>query len=140
MTQLNHTNPKQLLSSFWAFILYNIILYTYQLRDKPINWTLSLYPCPVAAQPICLHPDRDNLIVGKRSVVVGWGKLSTSIARSPKLQYLEVPLTPWETCLKVYGPTGALDSPKSVGKYSSNSQLKILLCFRYEFLLPFGNV
>lgn len=78
----------------------------------------------MAAQPICLHPDRDNLIVGKRSVVVGWGKLSTANLRSPKLQYLEVPLTPWETCLKVYGPTGALDSPKSVGKYSSNSHFK----------------
>lgn len=26
------------------------------LRDKPINLTLSLYSCLVAAQPICLHP------------------------------------------------------------------------------------
>lgn len=73
----------------------------------------------VAAQPLCLHPDRENLIVGKRSVIVGWGKLSTLNVRSPELQYLEVPLTAWETCLKVYGPTGALDSPKSVGKFSS---------------------
>lgn len=32
------------------------------------------------------------------------------------MQFLEVPLTPWETCLNVYGSTGALDSPKSVGK------------------------
>lgn len=52
-------------------------------------------------------------------MVVGWGKLSTLNARSPELQFLEVPLTPWEMCLKVYGPTGALDSPKSVGTFSS---------------------
>lgn len=92
----------------------------------------------MAAQPICLHPDRDNLIVGKRSVVVGWGKLSTSNTRSPQLQYLEVPLTPWETCLKVYGPTGALDSPKSVGKYTSNSQFTYVRSFRNKFVLFLG--
>ncbi|XP_037024594.1 chymotrypsin-like protease CTRL-1 [Bradysia coprophila] len=73
----------------------------------PLNYT-------VAAQAICLHPDRENLVVGKRVVVVGWGKLSTSNIRLPDMQFLEVPLTPWETCLNVYGSTGALDSPKSV--------------------------
>lgn len=73
----------------------------------------------MAAQPICLHPDRENLVVGKRAYIVGWGKLSTLNIRSSELQYLELPLTPWETCLKVYGSTGALDSPKSVGKYTS---------------------
>lgn len=78
----------------------------------PMNYT-------VAAQPICLHPDRENLVVGKRSVIVGWGKLSTLNVRAQQLQFLEVPLTSWDTCLSVYGPTGALDSPKSVGTYTS---------------------
>lgn len=44
------------------------------------------------------------------------GKLSSSNIRLPEMQFLEVPLVPWETCLSVYGSTGALDSPKSVGK------------------------
>lgn len=32
------------------------------------------------------------------------------------MQYLEVPLTPWDQCSRTYGQTGALESPKSVGK------------------------
>lgn len=40
------------------------------------------------------------------------------------MQFLEVPLTPWETCLNVYGSTGALDSPKSVGRLTQNIPLK----------------
>lgn len=67
----------------------------------------------VATQPICLHPDRDNLIVGKRATVVGWGKMSHS-QRQPIMQFLEVPLTAWDQCARIYGQTGALESPKSV--------------------------
>lgn len=69
----------------------------------------------VATQPICLYPDRENLVVGKRATIAGWGKLSHAV-RSPTIQYLEVPLTQWELCSKTYGQTGALESPKSVGK------------------------
>lgn len=68
----------------------------------------------VATQPICLHPDRDNLIVGKRATVVGWGKMS-HLQRQPIMQFLEVPLTAWDQCARIYGQTGALESPKSVG-------------------------
>lgn len=70
----------------------------------------------VAIQPLCLHPDRENLIVGKRATVVGWGKLSNA-QRQPIMQFLEVPLTAWDNCAKIYGQTGALESPKSVGMY-----------------------
>uniref|UniRef100_A0A1B0D181 Uncharacterized protein n=1 Tax=Phlebotomus papatasi TaxID=29031 RepID=A0A1B0D181_PHLPP len=73
----------------------------------PINFT-------VAAQPLCLYPDRTNLIVGKRATIVGWGKISSVGVKSTEMQFLEVPLAPWELCLKVYGTTGALDSPKSI--------------------------
>lgn len=73
----------------------------------PLNYT-------VAAQPICLKSSRNDLVVGRRASVVGWGKLSTTGIRSPQMQALEVPLTAWETCLRVYGQTGALDSPKSI--------------------------
>ncbi|GAB0096781.1 CLIP domain-containing serine protease 14D [Sergentomyia squamirostris] len=73
----------------------------------PINYT-------VAAQPLCLYPDRTNLIVGKRGTIVGWGKISSVGAKSTEMQFLEVPLAPWDLCLKVYGTTGALDSPKSI--------------------------
>lgn len=79
-----------------------------------INSIFNL-PTTVSAQPICLHPERDNLIVGKRVMIAGWGKLS-HVVRSPELQYLELPLTPWEACMRIYGQTGALESPKSVGK------------------------
>lgn len=68
----------------------------------------------VATQPICLHPDRENLIVGKRATIVGWGKMSHS-QRQPIMQFLEVPLAAWDQCAKIYGSTGALESPKSVG-------------------------
>lgn len=71
----------------------------------------------VATQPICLHPDRENLVVGKRATIVGWGKLSHSI-RQPVMQFLEVPLTAWEQCSRIYSSTGALESPKSVGMYA----------------------
>lgn len=62
-----------------------------------------------------MYPDRENLVVGKRAMIMGWGKLSHSI-RSSLMQFLEVPLTAWEQCARVYGQTGALESPKSVGK------------------------
>ncbi|CAO1360855.1 unnamed protein product [Diamesa hyperborea] len=73
----------------------------------PINFT-------VAAQPICLQRDRSNLIVGKRVVIIGWGKMSLSSVRSPEMQYLEMPLSSWDMCLRVYGSSGALDSQKSI--------------------------
>ena len=68
----------------------------------------------VAAQPICLHPDRNDLNVGKRAIIVGWGKLSNSGSKAPELQSLEVPLAPWDMCLRAFGTTGALDSTKSI--------------------------
>lgn len=74
----------------------------------------------MATQPICLHPDRDDLTVGKRATIVGWGKLSHSI-RQPYMQFLEVPLTPWEQCAKIYSSTGALESPKSIGIQNDNN-------------------
>uniref|UniRef100_A0A1B0GLG1 Putative chymotrypsin-like protease ctrl-1 rhagoletis zephyria n=1 Tax=Lutzomyia longipalpis TaxID=7200 RepID=A0A1B0GLG1_LUTLO len=73
----------------------------------PINFT-------VAAQPLCLYPDRTNLIVGKRGTIVGWGKLSSVGVKSSEMQFLDVPLAPWDLCLKVYSTTGALESPKSI--------------------------
>lgn len=75
----------------------------------------------VATQPICLHPDRDNLIVGKRATIVGWGKMSHA-QRQPVMQFLEVPLTAWDQCAKIYGSTGALESPKSVGMLWKNTK------------------
>ncbi|XP_055599650.1 venom protease-like [Uranotaenia lowii] len=73
----------------------------------PINYT-------VAAQPICLHRRRQDLTVGRRVQIIGWGKLSTSGSRSPELQSLEVPLTSWDQCVRSYQTTGALQSPKSI--------------------------
>lgn len=70
----------------------------------------------VTSQPICLYPDRENLIVGKRATVIGWGKLSHT-ARTTVMQFLDVPLTPWDQCSRTYSSTGALDSVKSVGRY-----------------------
>lgn len=35
--------------------------------------------------------------------------------RQPIMQFLEVPLSAWDQCAKIYGSTGALESPKSVG-------------------------
>lgn len=75
-----------------------------------------MYASVVAAQPICLQRDRSNLIVGKRVVIIGWGKMSLSSVRSPEMQYLEMPLSSWDMCLRVYGSSGALDSQKSIGK------------------------
>lgn len=75
---------------------------------------LNSYCFSVASQPICLHPDRDNLIVGKRATIVGWGKMSHT-QRQPIMQFLDVPLVAWDQCSRIYGSTGALDSPKSVG-------------------------
>ncbi|XP_001651209.2 venom protease [Aedes aegypti] len=73
----------------------------------PINYT-------VAAQPICLHRRRQDLTVGKRVHIIGWGKLSTSGTKSPELQSLEVPLTSWDQCVRAYSATGALQSTKSI--------------------------
>ncbi|XP_058056801.1 phenoloxidase-activating factor 1-like [Anopheles bellator] len=74
---------------------------------SPINYT-------VAAQPICLHARKQDLTVGRRVQIIGWGKLSTSGAKSPELQSLEVPLTSWEKCVRAYAATGALQSPQSI--------------------------
>uniref|UniRef100_A0A1S4H1C9 CLIP-domain serine protease n=2 Tax=gambiae species complex TaxID=44542 RepID=A0A1S4H1C9_ANOGA len=73
----------------------------------PINYT-------VAAQPICLHARKQDLTVGRRVQIIGWGKLSTSAAKSPELQSLEVPLTSWDKCVRAYASTGALQSPQSI--------------------------
>ncbi|XP_058449201.1 venom protease [Malaya genurostris] len=73
----------------------------------PINYT-------VAAQPICLHRRRQDLTVGRRVQIIGWGKLSTSGTKSPELQSLEVPLTSWDQCVRAYSSTGALQSTKSI--------------------------
>ncbi|XP_053692139.1 venom protease [Sabethes cyaneus] len=68
----------------------------------------------VAAQPICLHRRRQDLTVGRRVQIIGWGKLSTSGTKSPELQSLEVPLTSWDQCVRAYTTTGALQSSKSI--------------------------
>lgn len=73
----------------------------------PVNFT-------VATQPICLQPDKQDLVVGRRTMIFGWGKMSTTTIRMPEIQYMDVPLVPWDQCLRVYGATGALDSPQSV--------------------------
>ncbi|XP_065078979.1 phenoloxidase-activating factor 1 [Ochlerotatus camptorhynchus] len=73
----------------------------------PINYT-------VAAQPICLHRRRQELTVGRRVQIIGWGKLSTSGSKSPEMQSLEVPLTSWDQCVRSYSATGALQSTKSI--------------------------
>lgn len=73
----------------------------------PINYT-------VAAQPVCLQRDRANLVVGRRAQIVGWGKVSLSNVRAPEMQFMDVPLSPWDQCLKVYGSSGALESQKSI--------------------------
>ncbi|XP_058818835.1 phenoloxidase-activating factor 1-like isoform X2 [Topomyia yanbarensis] len=68
----------------------------------------------VAAQPICLHRRRQDLTVGRRVQIIGWGKLSISGTKSPELQSLEVPLTSWDQCVRAYSSTGALQSTKSI--------------------------
>ncbi|KAL9706961.1 hypothetical protein quinque_010479 [Culex quinquefasciatus] len=68
----------------------------------------------VAAQPLCLHRRRQDLTVGRRVQIIGWGKLSTSGTKSPELQSLEVPLTSWDQCVRAYSSTGALQSTKSI--------------------------
>ncbi|XP_055642291.1 phenoloxidase-activating factor 1 [Toxorhynchites rutilus septentrionalis] len=73
----------------------------------PINYT-------VAAQPICLHRKRQDLTVGRRVQIIGWGKLSTSGTKSPEMQSLEVPLQSWDHCSRAYASTGALQSTKSI--------------------------
>lgn len=73
----------------------------------PVNFT-------VATQPVCLQPEKQDLVVGKRTMIFGWGKMSTTTIRLPEIQYLDVPLVPWDLCLRVYGSTGALDSQQSV--------------------------
>lgn len=39
------------------------------------------------------------------------------VQRQPIMQFLEVPLTAWDQCSRIYGQTGALESPKSVGTF-----------------------
>lgn len=85
----------------------------------PINYT-------VAAQPVCLQRDRSNLVVGKRATIIGWGKVSLSSIRSSEMQFMDVPLASWDTCLRVYGSSGALDSQKSIGESNYLCQLKLL--------------
>lgn len=70
----------------------------------------------VAAQPICLRGDKTNLNVGRRAMVAGWGKMAHHVSRSNKMELLEVPLASWDSCQRVYAPTGALRSSKSLGK------------------------
>lgn len=89
----------------------------------------------MASQPICLHPDRENLIVGKRATVVGWGKMS-HVQRQPVMQFLEVPLAAWDQCSRIYGSTGALESPKSVGT-SSPTFLPIKCNYLWTILIIF---
>ncbi|XP_053673828.1 phenoloxidase-activating factor 1-like [Anopheles nili] len=74
---------------------------------SPINYT-------VASQPICLHGRKQDLTVGRRVQIIGWGKLSTAGSKSPELQSLEVPLTSWDKCVRAYASTGALQSPQSI--------------------------
>lgn len=62
-----------------------------------------------------MRGDKTELNVGRRTSVVGWGKVSTSQVRSNKLELLEVPLASWDLCQRVYAPTGALKSPKALG-------------------------
>lgn len=69
--------------------------------------------------------------MGKRATVVGWGKLSQA-QRQPIMQFLEVPLTAWDNCAKIYGQTGALESPKSVGKTIYCILLEKLVCLPIE--------
>lgn len=72
---------------------------------------------PVAAQPICLRGDKTNLNVGRRAMVAGWGKMAHQGSRSNKMELLEVPLASWDACQRVYAPTGALRSSKSLGTF-----------------------
>lgn len=58
--------------------------------------------------------------MGKRVVIIGWGKMSLSSVRSPEMQYLEMPLSSWDMCLRVYGSSGALDSQKSIGELAND--------------------
>lgn len=74
----------------------------------PLNYT-------VAAQPICLRGDKSELTVGRRTIIAGWGRVAHTSTRSNRLEALELPLAPWETCQRVYGPTGALKSTKALG-------------------------
>ena len=39
----------------------------------------------------------------RKATIIGWGKMSLSSVRSPSMQFLEVPLASWDTCLRVYG-------------------------------------
>uniref|UniRef100_A0A336KWB3 CSON000672 protein n=1 Tax=Culicoides sonorensis TaxID=179676 RepID=A0A336KWB3_CULSO len=75
---------------------------------QPLNYS-------VAAQPICLRGDKINLNVGRRATVAGWGKMANQVTRSNKMELLEVPLASWDACQRVYAPTGALKSSKSLG-------------------------
>lgn len=59
-----------------------------------------------------------------KTLTLGWGKNSLSNVRSPEMQYLELPLSSWDQCLRVYGSSGALDSQKSIGKLHANNNLK----------------
>ncbi|XP_055372272.1 venom peptide isomerase heavy chain isoform X2 [Condylostylus longicornis] len=77
------------------------------ILKTPMNYS-------VASQPICLQKSKINLVVGKRVTIAGWGKLSSSNYRSNEMVSLELPLAAWELCLRVYGSTGALESPNSV--------------------------
>lgn len=100
--------------------MYNVYVHIYLLFSFHLlfewiqNQNFIEKMLTVATQPICLHPDRDDLIVGKRATIIGWGKLS-HLSRQSYMQFLEVPLTPWEQCAKIYSSTGALESPKSIG-------------------------
>jgi hypothetical protein len=44
---------------------------------------------------------------------------TTGQQRSPEMQFLDVPLASWESCVRVYQSTGALDASQSIGKTSA---------------------
>lgn len=81
----------------------------------PLNYS-------VACQPICLQRNRQDLVVGKRATIAGWGKVSTSSIRSTEMQHMDLPLTAWDMCLRIYGSTGALDAPTSIGTNNIDGQ------------------
>lgn len=105
---LNHAVSHVVVHPDYVNGLYHHDIALLILRT-PINFT-------VAAQPVCLQRDRSNLVVGKRATIIGWGKVSLSSVRSSEMQYMDIPLTSWDQCLRVYGSSGALDSQKSIGE------------------------
>ena len=124
---INHAVSHVVVHPDYASGLYHHDIALLILRT-PINYT-------VAAQPVCLQRDRTNLVVGKRAIIVGWGKVSLSSIRSSEMQYMDVPLASWDQCLRVYGSSGALDSQKSIGE-----SLKCKFERKFSFFLHRGSM